>query len=102
MAGASGSSQGNPAEGADKPHNSAENKTGTAPTRTAARIGTQRGDKVAQIDLARRLAEAIWQMLSRGERFAPKGATDPCPHDGPRRRCATGARLQSDLSSPPR
>jgi hypothetical protein len=25
----------------------------------------------------RRLAEAIWHMLSRGEPFAPKGATDP-------------------------
>ena len=37
----------------------------------------QRGAKVAQIDLARRLSEAIWHMLTRGERFAPKGATDP-------------------------
>jgi transposase len=44
---------------------------------TKARIGKQRGAKVAQIDLARRLTEAIWHMLSRGERFAPKGATDP-------------------------
>jgi transposase len=44
---------------------------------TKARIGKQRGAKVAQVDLARRLAEAIWHMLSRGEAFAPKGATDP-------------------------
>ena len=44
---------------------------------TKARIGKQRGAKVAQIDLARRLADAIWHMLSRGEPFAPKGATDP-------------------------
>jgi transposase len=44
---------------------------------TKVRIGKQRGAKVAQIDLARRLAEAIWHMLSRGEPFAPKGATDP-------------------------
>jgi transposase len=44
---------------------------------TKARIGKQRGAKVAQIDLARRLSEAIWHMLSRGEPFAPKGATDP-------------------------
>jgi transposase len=44
---------------------------------TKARIGKQRGAKVAQVDLARRLSEAIWHMLSRGERFAPKGATDP-------------------------
>jgi transposase len=44
---------------------------------TKARIGKQRGAKVAQIDLTRRLSEAIWHMLSRGEPFAPKGATDP-------------------------
>jgi transposase len=44
---------------------------------TKARIGKQRGAKAAQVDLARRLAEAIWHMLSRGEAFAPKGATDP-------------------------
>jgi transposase len=44
---------------------------------TKARIGKQRGAKVAQIDLARRLAAAIWHMLTRNQRFAPKGATDP-------------------------
>jgi transposase len=44
---------------------------------TKARIGKQRSAKVAQIDLARRLAEAIWHMLSRDQPFAPKGATDP-------------------------
>jgi hypothetical protein len=44
---------------------------------TKLQIGKQRGAKVAQIDLARRLSEAIWHMLSRGEGFAPKGATDP-------------------------
>lgn len=44
---------------------------------TKTRIGKQRGAKVAQIDLARRLSQAIWHMLSRGERFAPKGATNP-------------------------
>jgi transposase len=44
---------------------------------TKARIGKQRGTKVAQIDLARRLAEAIWHMLSREQPFAPKGTTDP-------------------------
>src|SRR5207244_10969290 len=41
---------------------------------TKARIGKQRGAKVAQIDLARRLSEAIWHMLSRGEPFATNGA----------------------------
>ena len=44
---------------------------------TKTRIGKQRGAKVAQIDLARRLSEAIWHMLSRDQPFAPKGATDP-------------------------
>ena len=44
---------------------------------TKTRIGKQRGAKVAQIDLARRLAEAIWHMLTREQPFAPKGATDP-------------------------
>jgi transposase len=44
---------------------------------TKARIGKQRGTKVAQIDLARRLTEAIWHMPTRDQPFAPKGATDP-------------------------
>jgi transposase len=44
---------------------------------TKARIGKQRGAKVAQVDLARRLTEAIWHMLTREQPFAPKGATDP-------------------------
>ena len=34
----------------------------------------QRGAKVAQIDVARRLAHAIWHMLTRGQNFAPRGA----------------------------
>jgi transposase len=46
-------------------------------TDTKARIGKQRGAKVAQVDLARRLAEAIWHTLTREQPFAPKGATDP-------------------------
>jgi transposase len=44
---------------------------------TKARLGRQRGAKVAQIDLARRLAEAIWQMLTRNQPFAPAGAAFP-------------------------
>src|SRR5919199_1605531 len=44
---------------------------------TKTRIGKQRGAKVAQLDLARRLSEAIWHMLSRDQPFAPAGATDP-------------------------
>jgi transposase len=42
-----------------------------------ARVGRQRGAKVAQVDLARRLSEAIWHMLTRDQPFAPAGATDP-------------------------
>ena len=45
--------------------------------RTKSRLGRQRGAKVAQVDLARRLAEAIWQMLSRNQPFAPAGAAKP-------------------------
>jgi transposase len=44
---------------------------------TKARLGRQRGAKVAQIDIARRLTEAIWHMLTRNQPFAPAGATPP-------------------------
>jgi transposase len=43
--------------------------------RTKRRLGRQRGPRVAQVELARSLASAIWQMLTRGEVFAPKGAS---------------------------
>src|SRR5215211_1773379 len=42
---------------------------------TKRRVGRQRGPKVAQIDLSRRLTEAIWHMLTRNQPFAPAGAT---------------------------
>jgi transposase len=42
--------------------------------RTKRRLGRQRGAKVAQIDLARQLTEAIWYMLTRNQPFAPAGA----------------------------
>jgi transposase len=45
--------------------------------RTKRRLGRQRGAKVAQVDLARRLAEAIWHMLTRNQPFAPAGAANP-------------------------
>jgi len=45
--------------------------------RTKARLGKQRGPKVAQVDLARRLAEAIWHMLTHERPFAPAGAPAP-------------------------
>jgi transposase len=43
--------------------------------RTKTRLGRQRGPKVAQIDLARRLSHAVWHMLTRNQPFAPAGAT---------------------------
>jgi transposase len=46
----------------------------SATSETSAGSETQRGAKVAQIDIARRLAHAIWHMLSRNEEFAPRGA----------------------------
>jgi transposase len=42
--------------------------------RNKRRLGKQRGAKVAQIDIARRLAHAIWHMLTRNQEFAPRGA----------------------------
>ena len=44
---------------------------------TKQRLGKQRGPKVAQIQLARTLAEAIWHMLTRNQKFAPAGAPLP-------------------------
>jgi transposase len=43
--------------------------------RTRQRIGRQRGAAVAAITVARKLAEAIWWMLTRKQRFAPAGAS---------------------------
>jgi transposase len=43
--------------------------------RTKQRLGRQRGPRVAQVDLARRLTEAIWHMLTRNQPFAPAGAS---------------------------
>ncbi|HLE98676.1 MAG TPA: IS110 family transposase [Gaiellaceae bacterium] len=45
--------------------------------RTKARLGKQRGPRVAQVDLARKLAEAIWHMLTHNRPFAPAGAPAP-------------------------
>jgi transposase len=45
--------------------------------RTKTRLGRQRGAKVAQIDIARRLTEAIWHMLTRNQPFSPAGAARP-------------------------
>ena len=42
---------------------------------TKVRLGRQRGAKVARIEIARKLCEAIWHMLTKGEPFAPAGPT---------------------------
>ncbi len=42
--------------------------------RTKTRLGRQRGAKVARVDVARKLAEAIFWMLTRNQPFAPAGA----------------------------
>jgi transposase len=43
--------------------------------RTRQRVGRQRGSSVAALTVARKLAEAIWWMLTRKQRFTPAGAT---------------------------
>ncbi len=43
--------------------------------RNKKRLGRQRGAKIAQVDIARRLAHAIWHMLTQNQPFAPRGAT---------------------------
>jgi transposase len=40
---------------------------------TSKRLGRQRGAKVARVEVARKLAEAIWYMLTRKQTFAPQG-----------------------------
>jgi len=42
--------------------------------RTQRRLGKQRGAKVAQIDIARRLTRSVWHMLTFNEPFHPKTA----------------------------
>ncbi|MDI9599889.1 MAG: IS110 family transposase [Acidobacteriota bacterium] len=44
---------------------------------TKRRLGRQRGAKVARVEVARKLAEAIWYMLARSQTFAPQGPTLP-------------------------
>ena len=38
---------------------------------TKRRLGAQRGRAVARVEVAHRLAEVIWHMLTKQERFAP-------------------------------
>jgi len=44
---------------------------------TKRRLGRQRGAKVARVEVARKLAEAIWYMLTRQQTFAPQGPPAP-------------------------
>jgi len=44
---------------------------------TKKRLGKQRGKKVARVQLARKLAEAIWYILARHQAFAPAGPSRP-------------------------
>lgn len=43
--------------------------------RKRTQLGRKRGTKIAAIDVGRKLAEAIWQMLTHNRPFAPAGAT---------------------------
>ena len=72
--------------------------------RNKRRLGRQRGAKVAQIDIARKLTEAIWHMLTQQPALRPRPG---------RRRfssgrltalwtCAPGAGLPCRLILPPR
>jgi transposase len=42
--------------------------------RNKQRLGKQRGARVAQVDIARKLTEAIWHMLTKSEPFNPSAA----------------------------
>ena len=42
--------------------------------RNKQRLGKQRGARVAQVDLARKLTEAIWHMLTTNQPFNPQAA----------------------------
>jgi transposase len=41
--------------------------------RTKRRLGRSRGARIAQVEIARKLVEAIWHMLTRNRPFAPAG-----------------------------
>jgi transposase len=58
--------------------------------RTRRRLGTQRGPAVARVEIARKLAQAIWHMLTNQVPFRPARPTPRLwPHDGPRLRWAS-------------
>ena len=45
--------------------------------RKRVQLGSRRGTKIAAIEVGRKLAEAIWHMLTRDQPFTPAGATRP-------------------------
>ncbi len=53
------------------------------------RLGKQRGAKIAQVDIARRLAEAIWHMLTRNQPSLRQAPCPPWPHRRPFLRSVT-------------
>jgi transposase len=69
--------------------------------RTKKRLGKQRGPKVAQVDIARRLAQAIWHMLTRNEEFAPRAPLFVWRPDRPLWTCARERSIQFRLILPP-
>jgi hypothetical protein len=72
--------------------------------RTKTRLGRQRGPSVARVDIARKLTEAIWHMLTTTKplRSGRRHNHRSSRIDGPSLRCATGAKpLPSDQVLPP-
>ena len=69
---------------------------------TKRRIGKQRGAKVAQIDLARRLTEAIWHMLTRERTLRSQRRHRPPGRLTALLELRHRSELQSALSSPSR
>ena len=53
---------------------------GSATSTTKRRLGKQRGAKVAQIDIARRLTAALWHMLTNHQPFLPNNAARGAAH----------------------
>ena len=60
--------------------------------RQTSRHGRKRGRKIATIEVARKLAEAIWWMLIRQQPFAPAGAGKKCRRPSNRLLAAARAR----------
>jgi hypothetical protein len=60
------------------------------------RLGAQRGSAVARVEIARKLTQAIWHLLTKQPPFAAARPTLLLwPHDGPRRRWAHCPRPQA-------